>query len=151
MNVYVGGRYHDFVEIRKIQEYLKNLGYTITYDWTQLAEKVIEKRKDPNYSDENEDLQSKLVTDAVLDLKGVNDADWSVFYMDDPDYIYRGTFFELGASIARDLSRNVERTIIISTPGKKSFAKTLCFFHHPNIIHMEKMEDISDILHMNKN
>jgi hypothetical protein len=144
MNVYVGGRYHDFLEIRKIQEYVKNLGYTITYDWTQLAEKVIENRKDPNYSDENEDLQTKLVTDAVLDLQGVYSADWSIFYMDDPDYIYRGTFFELGASIARDLSRSVKRTIVISTPGKKSFAKTLCFFHHPNIIHVEKMEDILD-------
>ena len=149
MKVYVGGRYHDFLEIRKIQEYVKNLGHEITYDWTQLAENVLEKRKDPNYSDENmlpEELQKKLVTDAVLDLQGVHDADWSIFYMDDPDYVYRGTFFELGASVARDLYRNVRQTIVISTPGKKSFAKTLCFFHHPNIIHVEKMEDIYEVL-----
>jgi hypothetical protein len=145
MKIYVGGRYHDFLEIRKIQEYVKSLGHNITYDWTQLAENVIEKRKDPNNSDENmlpEDLHKKLITDAVLDLQGVYSADFSIFYMNDPDYIYRGTFFELGASLSRDLYRNVKRTIIISTPGQQSFAKTLCFFHHPNIIHVEKMEDI---------
>jgi hypothetical protein len=71
MKVYVGGRYHDFLEIRKIQDYMKNLGHDITYDWTQLAEKVIEKRKDPNNYDENmlpEDLEKKLVTDSVFDL-----------------------------------------------------------------------------------
>lgn len=152
MKVYVGGRYHDFLEIRKIQEYLKSLGHEITYDWTQLAENVIEKRKDPNCSDENmlaEDLQKKLVTDAVLDLQGVHDAEWSIFWMDDPDYVYRGTFFELGASVTRDLHRNVRQTIIISRPGKKTFAKTLCFFHHPNIIHVEKMDNILEIIGVN--
>jgi hypothetical protein len=69
--------------------------------------------------------------------------------MDDSEYVYRGTFFELGASITRDMHSNVKRTIIISTPGKKTFAKTLCFFHHPNIIHVEKMENILEIIGVN--
>jgi len=133
-SVYVAGCFDDYVEIRKIQGILREHGFVISYDWTERAEKTIRERT----------LRSNLTMseEATLDLQGVEKADWTILIITQKDYVYRGTFCELGASILRDRMLNkIGHTIILSNPDEDTYAKSLCFFHHPDVIHLSTIEE----------
>jgi hypothetical protein len=129
--IYVAGKYSSILEVRSVMDKLKYSGFDISYDWTKKAE---ENSKNPN-SDRNID---SLMDDARRDIEGVLVADWTIILMTDPEYIYRGSFCELGASIARDIQRGLSRTIIIGV--SESYASTCCFYFHPRIIHVKNIE-----------
>jgi len=137
--IYVGGCYDSYQEIEHIQSQLINHGHVITYDWTKRAQEEMNKRREGEPSERS---ISELSLDAKLDLQGVLTAEWSVFLINKKDYVYRGTFCEIGASISRDImSHGNRRTIIISDVADKIYAKTLCFFHHPHIIHYSSVSE----------
>jgi len=169
--IYVGGCFDDYLEVRNIQNIFVSNGFEITYDWTIKvypcfcihldtkdrithilfvhkyiyarieinAEKIITHR---NKLSNDMRTFDKLQEEAILDMNGVYQADWSIFIITRKDYVYRGTFFELGASIMRDTLRNKRNhTIIISSVGKDTYAKTLCFYHHPDIIHVNTIDE----------
>lgn len=145
--IYVGGCYDSFQEIKQIQADLLKQGHVITYDWTKRAEEELNKRQN---GETHERIISELSLDAELDLQGVLSADWSVFLINKKDYVYRGTFCEIGASISRDITRNRNRrTIIISNDTDTLYAKTLCFFHHPHIIHCSSHSEAIDYIRNN--
>jgi hypothetical protein len=142
--IYVGGCYDSYQEIKQIQSELMNHGHVITYDWTKRAEEELNKRRNGEPSERS---IRELSLDAELDLQGVLSADWSVFLINKKDYVYRGTFCEIGASISRDVTRHGNRrTIIISNDTDKLYAKTLCFFHHPHIIHSSSNSEVIDFI-----
>lgn len=135
--VYVAGCFDDYLEIRRIQEIIKLQGFEISYDWTIRAEKTINERNN-NVSDTR--TFDKLGEESKLDMNGVIEADWTIFVITKKDYVYRGTFCELGASITRDiLNDKIGHTIILSG-NEISYAKTLCFYHHPNVIHINTLD-----------
>jgi hypothetical protein len=147
-SIYVGGSYESCKKIQEIQAAVQKQGFIISYDWTKDAEKVIAHRtKNKEIIGEGSILDSfrtveDMQKDAVNDFDGVYRAEWSIFLFTEVEYVYRGTFFELGASIMRDALRNhVKKTIIISNPNSPIYANTLCFFHHPNIIHVKTIEE----------
>jgi hypothetical protein len=121
-SVYVAGKYAEWLTIREHMEKFRTAGFKISYDWTQNAMKV--------HCGGAKDYAG----DAKADLDGVMNAEWTVLIMDDPDYEYRGTFCELGASISRDIQRGKKRTIIVTRGLMK--AEDCCFFHHPNVLHV---------------
>ena len=136
--IYVGGCFDDYLEIRKIQNILILKGYEISYDWTIRAEKTVYERNNLSVDIRTAD---KLKEEAELDMNGIYEADWTIFIITRKEYVYRGTFFELGASIMRDTLRNKRQTIILSNKNENTYAKTLCFFHHPSIIHVNTIDD----------
>jgi nucleoside 2-deoxyribosyltransferase len=143
--VYLAGCFDDYLEIRKVQGLLQTYGFEITYDWTIRAEKTITER---NNMFNNMRMNDTLKQDAKLDMNGVYEADWTIFIITKKDYVYRGTFCELGASIMRDILRDkIGHTIILSNKNEDSYAKTLCFYHHPNIVHVNTIEEAVSILH----
>jgi hypothetical protein len=62
--------------------------------------------------------------------------------MDDPDYSYRGTFTEIGASLA------LKKPLVVVCPDdeKKHSCTTNCFFHHPNIMQVQTLEEAMNIV-----
>jgi hypothetical protein len=116
--IYVAGCFDDYLEIRKAIIYLEKIGFEITYDWTIRAEKNVTERTNMFNNMRNE---SRLKEEAKLDMNGVLDADWSLFIINKKDYVYRGTFCELGASITRDILRDkIGHTIILSNNEETS-------------------------------
>jgi hypothetical protein len=143
--VYVAGCFDDYLEIRKIQQSLIKCGYEISYDWTIRAEKTIRDRVDGIVPSRTTEI---LKEEALFDMNGVYKADWTLFIITKKDYVYRGTFCELGASIMRDTLRDkIGHTIILSNKDEDTYAKTLCFYHHPHIIHVNTIEEALSILH----
>jgi hypothetical protein len=146
IKVYVAGCFDAFSEIRNIQDFVLSKGYEISYDWTLRAEDTLKKR----------DLVDKrtpeiMAEEATLDMNGVMNADVTVFYINKPEYVYRGTFCELGASLARDRMRNLgKRTIVLSPMGVEMYAKSLCFYHHLDIIHVNTVEELANKLEQYK-
>jgi hypothetical protein len=133
-SVYVAGKYSDKEYIQYNQALIRENGLTISYDWTS-------RMKDgPRFSED-------LGMDAKLDIEGVLNADWSIFLFTDKDYEYRGSFCELGVSITRDLQNDKRHTIIISPSGEVK-AASCCFFYHPNIIHVNDIDEAIAIIKM---
>jgi hypothetical protein len=143
--VYVAGCFDDYLEIRKIQQILMTYGYEISYDWTIRAEKTINERMDGNVPSRTPEI---LKEEALFDMNGVYKADWTLFIITKKDYVYRGTFCELGASIMRDILHDkIGHTIILSNKNEETYAKTLCFYHHPHIVHVNTIDEALTILH----
>jgi hypothetical protein len=143
--VYVAGCFDDYLEIRKIQQVLINHGYEISYDGTLRAEKTICDRMDGITTSRTSEV---LKEEALFDMNGVYKADFTLFIITKKDYVYRGTFCELGASIMRDSLRDkIGHTIILSNKDEDTYAKTLCFYHHPHIVHVNTIEDALSMLH----
>jgi len=143
--VYIAGCFDNYLEIRNIQHILEDHGYEITYDWTVRAEKTILDRQKENESPVRTPHQLK--EEAVLDMNGVIVADWTLFIMTEKNYVYRSTFCELGASITRDIMHDkIGHTIILSNDQEDTYAQTLCFYHHPNIIHVKTIKEALDMM-----
>jgi len=137
--IYVGGCFDDYTEIRKIQNFVKSKGFEISYDWTIHAEKTIKTRNTKERS------IKILQEESDLDINGVHKSDWSIFVINKENYVYRGTFCEIGASLMRDIMLKQKRTIIIESDDD-TYAKSLCFYYHPNIIHVKTLEELEKII-----
>jgi len=121
MKIFIGGSFNNRVEVRKYMDKAIALGHVITHDWTSVVTQP--------------DSASRART-AKIDQEAVKDADVAIFIMDDPNYPYRGTFTELGMSIAYG------KNIIIVNPLEKIAAMTNVYYHHPSIIHVKTWDDV---------
>jgi hypothetical protein len=79
--IYVAGKWQEKDNVRQIMSLLKNLGHTITYDWTQ-----------HNDGDNSYDC-------AIADLNGVCASDY-ILVLADKLLPYRGVYVEIGAALA---------------------------------------------------
>lgn len=130
MRIYIAGKYDDYDSYNTFKKIIQESGHTITYDWTIRAKQF------RNIKKTSGDLQ----TDALLDINGVLEADITIAIMNDPAYVYRGTLTEIGASIARDIFRKKQGTIIVSN-NENIYAATCCFYYHPDIIRVSTLEE----------
>jgi nucleoside 2-deoxyribosyltransferase len=96
------------------------LGHTITHDWTTFEGEGMEKMK----------------LSAEKDIKAIQECNVLVAFLTDPKYAYRGTYTELGASLALN-----KKTIIVSSCDQQAYYRSNCFYHHPNIIHVESWNE----------
>lgn len=122
IKLYIAGKWDDKEIIREHMNQMESFGYQITHDWT----------KNESLTRNIDDLSNF----AKLDIDGVINADIVLVIMTDKTYTYRGTFTELGASIATG------KKIVIYCPDKDSYCCTNCFFHHPNIQHFEQWDEV---------
>ena len=83
--VFVGGKWENREVVRKFMDRLVAEGHTITHDWT--------KNEETTY-------RAELAIQALGDLDGVREADFSVFIVEDDKVIYRGVLVEMGAALA---------------------------------------------------
>lgn len=129
MKTYIAGRWHDKEKISQIMDQYENKGFTITHRWNEYEA----------------DPKNKLEDMAVKDIDAVRESDVVLVIMDDSDYIYRGTFTEIGAAIA------LRKDLIVYCPDEKAFCRTNCFFHHPHIQHCETMAQVDELMMKLKN
>ncbi len=120
MKLYVAGKWSDKDEIgKKIQEF-RELGHTITHDWTQIETSL------------NQDPEA-LKKYSSLDIEAVRECEMLIAWMTDPKYAYRGTYTEIGCALGLK-----KKVVIISEHTKYNpevYYTTNIFFHHPDIKH----------------
>ncbi len=131
MRLYVAGKWSDKEAIRAFMTRLREAGHVITEDWTQHAGNEPGKPKEP----------SLLRDDAEKDLAGIYSADAIIAVMSDPQYAYRGTFFELG--LALGFSKHV---IIIANPDPDATFRRVAFFHLGKFVILNSEEDVLKLL-----
>lgn len=127
MKIYLAGMWCDRVNIRKIMAEIEEAhGHRITHYWPDME-------NGPN-------TPEFLGNCAKDDIIGVKNADVVIILMTDPKYPYRGTFTEIGAALALE-----KRIFIVGCP-EESYAKTNCFFWHPNIEYASTLQSVLQIL-----
>jgi len=124
MKFYIGGMWNDKPHIQQCIAALRSMGHILTHDWTTYE-------ADPT---------NKLANCAVRDIDGVRQADVVIAIMNDSKYAYRGTFTELGCALA------LNKHIIIVCGHQDAYCRTNCFFHHPDIAHVDTFEQCISLL-----
>jgi len=89
MNIYVAGKFEEWQTVREVQQFLREMGHEITFDWTEEAAK----RKGTYV------FESDKLTNAEADLTGVEEADALIAIAHDDLY---GTLIEIGMALADD-------------------------------------------------
>ena len=122
LRVYVAGCWKKKDELRISMDLLEELNFEITHDWTSVEKK--------HGADVN--TRTRMQTDqdglyAKADIDGVVNADVVFFIMDQENYVYRGTFCEMGAALAS------KKPIIVLGPQTIQ-ASTNIFYWHPSIV-----------------
>lgn len=152
MNVYVAGKWGDSESIsQKIKE-IEELGINITLNWTKCKEENCNKEQqliadDTVYNAYLNPVkhQNELRRDAGEEIDGVRRADIVIAIMDDPEYTYRGTFTEVGASLGLD------KRVLIYNPNEQSRCMTNCFYWHENCRHYKDWEELKSYVQKVKN
>ena len=122
LKLYVAGKYADRDDIHDKIVALRKLGYKVPNDWT-----VVE-QGDRSYP--------SLAEYAKFDADGVLDADIVVAFLQDPDYAYRGTYFEIGCAVATG-----KPVIVVGELPDGCHVKTNVFYHHPALTHVADWEE----------
>lgn len=124
LKFYLAGKYDDRVKLNGYIQQLQLNGYEVTHNWTIVDPTLV-----------NDETRSEL------DIEGVTNADWVIFMMTDPEYVYRGTFTELGAALA------LKKKIIIVNPNPKAYCTTNIFYKDRRVAHrVNTWEEAKQIL-----
>lgn len=107
--VYVAGRWAQWQKVRSMQQALSRRGFSVTYDWTAVAEFCVEEA--------DEDMPAC----AARDLEGCADADIVVALIEPG---CRGSWLEMGYALAKGA-----RVYVVSTPDVGEHV----FFHAPKV------------------
>jgi nucleoside 2-deoxyribosyltransferase len=118
LKLFVSGKYDDRSLIREKINELRELGHTITYDWTD-EKNIAELQK--NYTDKKQ----KSAVEANLDINGVKNCDCHIIIITDKTYAYRGTSTELGCSLG------LGKCVYLYCPFKDASCMTCPFYNHP--------------------
>ena len=115
MKLYVSGKYAHWGSIGRCINVCKEIGYETTWDWTL------------------PDARSLSMADAAeRDAKGCADCDVHLVILDDANHPYRGTWFEVGISLAAIYSGS-KKTIIVCNLTNNGFSD-FPFYHHASLI-----------------
>lgn len=131
--IYIAGKWHEKTKLQNCMKDIKNLGHTITHDWTTFE-------ADPNNSKQSM---------ANHDIAGVMSADMYIGLFDDVKYPYRGTFTELGVALAEQRNNPSYKIYIICPTyftDKSAYCITNCFFHSSGIEYIESWQDMLKVL-----
>ncbi|ARF11974.1 nucleoside 2-deoxyribosyltransferase [Klosneuvirus KNV1] len=121
MKLYIAGKFSEKEQIKKYMEEAIKLGHTITHDWT-------------SFENEGDDKE-RMKRSAEKDIIGVQNCDCVIAILTDPKYAYRGTWCEIGCSMG------LGKKVIMVNPNKDAYCTTNCFYHHPNIVHVDNWDD----------
>jgi len=106
MKIYVAAKWEDRPRVQQIYQVLRELGHTITYDWTACDQFSIDQ--------------------AIHDRQGVMDAEGFVFIAE-KDYPFKGAYVEFGMACARNIP-----CYILGTPDGTTIDKCI-FVQLPNV------------------
>lgn len=116
MKVYIATKYASGkTHAANLAEYLEVHGHTITYKWWETKQTAPAERKTE---------ESSAIGHA--ETCGVLEADIVLAVLNDPDYAYKGTLYELGMAVGAR-----KKTIVITTPDAS--AKTHVVFRVPAV------------------
>ncbi len=111
MKIYVAGKFEERASVKVIQNALRALGHTITFDWT------------------TDEYKSKKPSteDAISCKKGVLDADLYVGLFVH-DNVYKGALVELGVALSEDMpvfiiGHAIDNCLFIHSPNVTQFDK----------------------------
>jgi len=121
MKLYIAGKFSEKELIRKYMDEAIKLGHTITHDWT-------------SFENEGDDIE-RMKRSAEKDIQAVRDCDCIIAILTDPKYAYRGSFSEIGGSLA------LNKKVIIVNSDKTAYCTTNVFYHHPIIIHVDSWDE----------
>ena len=121
--VYVAGAFHHKERVQAIQDFLKEKGFEITHDWTRVEL-------------EGERTPQQAANMAKLDTDGVKSADILVVDMTDKEYVYRGSFTEIGIALGKEIP------VCIICPDGPARCKSNVFYWHPSIGRFPDMDCI---------
>lgn len=121
VKIYVAGKWYDKTTIKICIEILKSEGFEITHDWTATEE-------------EDKKTDKDCARFAMMDLKGVMDADAIVVIITDANYPYRGTCVECGAALA------CNKPVFVITLVPNAAFNTNIFMKHPLVKHLSSFE-----------
>jgi nucleoside 2-deoxyribosyltransferase len=119
MKIYVAGKWDNKNQILQKMIELEKMGHNITHKWPTVE--VVQGERDAEM--------------ALHDVNGVKESELLLVLMDDAEYVYRGTFTEIGVA----LGLNIKTWIVC--PHENAYCKTNIFFHHPNIVHFQSWDD----------
>lgn len=123
VKIFVSGKFFDKTVIHSFMSTFINLGHEITYDWTV---------------HEMDDITcEKLQQAAISDINGVKACEIHIIIITDPEYVYRGTFAELGCSLG------LGKRVMIFCPFDSGVFMRVPFYHHPLI---EYYKDFNKLL-----
>lgn len=128
VKVFVSGKFAEKSLIKSKMIELGNLGYFITHDWTIYEEIPIN----------NNDRQ--LI--ATFDIEGIRKCDVQIVIISDPEYPYRGTFCEMGCSMA------LNKRILMFNPLEDASCTKLPFYYHSCISHFDTWDGL--LVELNK-
>ncbi len=120
MKFYVSGQWFKKPQIRQIIKRVKEMGHSITRDWT-----LIEMGNTSNPA---------VGKYARLNANAIKNADILLVIMTDTEYPYRGTFTEIGVALGCGTQ------IFIVCPFTEGYCRTNCYFNHPDIRHFETVD-----------
>jgi len=116
VSVYVAAKFDDRERVRALQTKLRQAGYTITHDWTAHEANLADKTR------------AQFQEDAKRDRAGIQAADVVIFIMDDVEYAFRGTFYEMGYADALYRHVVILTPYAVDAPVKEGFRRC-CFYH----------------------
>ena len=122
LKVFVSGKFSEKAFIREKMDELEELGCRITHDWA-------------TYEASSNDMQQKQLM-ATFDIEGVKKCDIHIVIITDKDYVYRGTFCELGCSLGLD-----KQVMLLNLVGENA-AMAVPFYYHPNVKHFTSWNEI---------
>jgi len=126
-----------WIHAEKLSEYakdLKKMGYIVEHEWYEEA-KSVDVWTVPQLAQSAEETREALV----------ECCDLHVVIMDDPDYAYRGTFFEMG------ISTGLGTDVYLFNPHHKdgevtSYATNQSFYWSKQVEHFTSWKDLLDEL-----
>jgi len=123
MKFYLAGKWSDKEKITSLMKDLTDLGHTCAHNWTKNEAKT---RDD-----------STLGGFALLDINGVKDADYYIAFINDPDYLYRGTFTEMGAALGLGKHVYIVEELPPRPDDGRHPCQRSCFYFHPQVHHLQ--------------
>lgn len=121
--LYIAGKWFDRQRLGEIIDlFAKSDEYQITHDWTKEEVPSVRTRK----------INQRF---AFLDLEGVRQADLVIADLTDPEYMYRGTWTEIGCALSR------RKPVITVGPRPKG----PIFYDASNVKHVDSWVDLIDL------
>jgi nucleoside 2-deoxyribosyltransferase len=120
MKYYIAGKFDDHERVHELIEWVDRIG-EVTHDWT-LLEPV---------SDKEVPILDEYRRTALLDFQGIDDCDIVVALMD-REYIFRGTWVEVGYALAQG-----KEVVIIG----RANAMRCNFSGHPRVSILDNIDE----------
>lgn len=133
IKVWISGAFRHRERMSELIDRVRQMGYIITHDWTR-----VEKSANPT--------PQEMSTYAKFDIDGVKNADIAVAVLEDPDYLYRGTYTEIGCALGAMKPTHIVWPYDLDDQNYQEKNAQIIFFWHPDITIHKSFEDFETYL-----